>query len=54
MAVNVYYIYINDLPRVLEHAKPLMYVDDTVLYYASKNNKEVRKNLQCDLNNIVC
>ena len=48
----MFIVYINDIPKALEHAKPLMYADDTVLYCASKNNKEVRKNLQCDLNNI--
>ena len=48
----MFIIYINDLPGVLDYAKPLMYADDTVIYLSGLNNKEVRKNLQCDLNNV--
>ena len=48
----MFIIYINDLPGTLEHAKPLMYADDTVIYCSGGNNKVVRKNLQCDLNNV--
>ena len=48
----MFIVYINDLPEVLEHAKPLMYADDTVLYFSSNNDREVRKKLQVDLINI--
>ena len=48
----MFIIYINDLPGILEHATPLMYADDTVLYCGDVDNKIVRKKMQKDLNNI--
>ena len=48
----MFIVYINDLPRVLQHIKPLMYADDTIVYCASNANREVRRQMQCDLNNV--
>ena len=45
----MFIVYINDLPKFLRHANPLMYADDTVLYLSSNCNKMVRKKMQCDL-----
>ena len=48
----MFIMYINDLFDVLDHATPLMYADDTVLYCCDLNNKLVRKKMQKDLNNV--
>ena len=49
---TMFILYINDLSKVLQFSKPLMYADDTVLYVSSSNKRDVRKKLQIDLNNV--
>ena len=48
----LFIIYVNDLFKVLEHSKAIMYADDTVLYYSNNNHRVVRKKLQTDLMNV--
>ena len=48
----LFIIYVNDLFKVLEHSKAIMYADDTVLYYSNNNHRVVRKKLQTDLINV--
>jgi len=42
-------IYINNLPKVTQNSKVVLYADDTVLFVASKDIKEVENSLSKDL-----
>ena len=35
----LFLIYINDLPKCLNHSKSILYADDTLLYYSAKTSK---------------
>jgi len=47
----LFLIFYNDLKDCLHHATPIMYADDTVLYYAHKDinviNKYLNKDMEC-------
>ena len=48
----MFIIYINDLIKVLDNAKALMYADDTVIYCSSNCNRAVRKVMQRNLDSV--
>ena len=48
----LFLIYINDLPGCLQHTKPYMYADDTLLSASSASTAELQNNVSRDLLNI--
>jgi hypothetical protein len=45
----LFIIYINDLPNALLHSKPILFADDTSLYYSSKSINNLYTNVNDDL-----
>ena len=43
---------INDFYQVLTKTKTILYADDTVIYYAAKNSREIEHVLNYDLKNV--
>ena len=50
--INIFLLYINDLPNCLSYSEPRMYVDDTHLTYWSGNIHSIQSSLNKDLLNI--
>ena len=50
--INIFLLYINDLPNCLSYSEPRMYVDDTHLTYWSGNIHSIQSSLNEDLLNI--
>lgn len=48
----LFLIYINDLPGCLQHVKPHMYADDTILSAASTSTVELQDKINIDLSHI--
>ena len=45
----LFIVYINDLPSLDLQSKVILYADDTVLYYSSKDIKDLENKLNADL-----
>ena len=45
-------IFINDIPKVIKKCKIMLFADDIVIYYSSKNLEEINSALNYDLENI--
>ena len=50
--INIFLLYINDLPNCLSYSEPRMYVDDTHLTYWSGNIHFIQSSLDKDLLNM--
>ena len=48
----LFVLIINDLPACLKHCHTLMYTDDTVLFYAAKDEKEIETVLTYELEHL--
>ena len=46
-------LYINDLPKCLDHCNIDMYADDTIIYYGDKNTNLIENKLNSDLLNLT-
>ena len=49
----MFLIFVNDLPDVVSKCTVNLYADDTTIYYANKDPKEVTNTLNADLSSIV-
>ena len=45
----LFLIYINDLPNALQYTKPMMYADDTNIFYSGTNIDEITSTFNSDL-----
>ena len=48
----LFLIYINDLPKCLNHSKSILYADDTLLYYSAKTATALQTNINSDLQSL--
>ena len=48
----LFLIYINDLPFSLKNSEVVMYADDTIISYSSKDNDELNETLNSDLDSL--
>ena len=51
-AINVYFIYINDLPLSISNCNTDMYADDSTIHISGKNISDIQTKVQEDLNRI--
>ena len=49
----LFILYVNDLPTVINKCKVVLYADDTLLLYAHKDENEIKKVLEYDLENVA-
>eukprot|EP00914_Ancora_sagittata_P002405 GHVO01005317.1.p1 GENE.GHVO01005317.1~~GHVO01005317.1.p1 ORF type:complete len:374 (+),score=-11.49 GHVO01005317.1:285-1406(+) len=49
----LFLIYINDLPNSLKFAKPIMYADDTNIFYSGKDINEMMNTFNTDLTSLT-
>jgi hypothetical protein len=50
----LFLIYVNDMPSCVKSCQISLYADDTVVYYASTNMRELEYNLNTDLKLLKC
>ena len=48
----LFLIYINDLPKCLQHCTATLFADDTTIYATAKTEKELQDKMNEDLNNL--
>ena len=49
----LFIIYVNDLPRCLNHSKIILHADDTLIYYSAKLAQDVETCLNNDLKSVA-
>ena len=49
---GLYYIYINDLPKVSKKLTFFLFVDDTNIYYESQDLTEIQKTVNKELKKV--
>ena len=48
----LFLIYVNDLPRCLNHCNSILYADDTLIYYSARTETELQDKINMDLNSL--
>ena len=49
----LFLVYINDIEKICDHSKILLFADDTVLYTSNRDDVVAMKNMQIDVDNLV-
>ena len=49
----LFLIYVNDLPKCLEHCQVVIYADDTVIYFSANCCQNIEYHLNADLANLA-